>query len=70
MRFIKNGSAIYSTGEISAPSGQYPNVPIQYIAYLTAADYVELQAFQTSGVSLDIIMDGTTGAYQITYLGA
>ena len=70
MRFIKNGSAIYSTGEISAPSGQYPNVPIQYIAYLTAADYVELQAFQTSGTTLDIIMDGTTGAYQITYLGA
>lgn len=70
LRFTKNGSVILQTGEFSAPSGQYPNTTIELIAYLAAGDYVELATYQSSGASLEIIMDGTTGSYQISYLGA
>jgi hypothetical protein len=65
-----NGSSTFGSPDISAPSGQYPGVALTWNAYLTAGDYVELYAYQTSGGNLNCFVDATQARFQINYLGA
>jgi hypothetical protein len=65
-----NGSSTFASPDISAPSGQYPGVALTWNAYLTAGDYVELYAYQTSGGNLNCFVDATQARFQINYLGA
>jgi hypothetical protein len=67
----KNGSLLYLTaqGNLSATVGTF--VDYVYTAELTAGDYIEIQTFQDSGGSLNVL--GAVTYYvnvQVTYLGA
>jgi hypothetical protein len=70
LSIYKNGSFFYASGDVSAPSGQYPRVPITLNAYLSAGDYIEIYAYQTSGGNLNCFIDDTQARFQINYLGA
>jgi hypothetical protein len=65
-----NGASTFGSPDISAPGGQYPGVALTWNAYLTAGDYVELYAYQTSGANLNCFLDATQARFQINYLGA
>ena len=55
------------------PNGQsnvYPYFPITVVAYLAAADYVELRGWQNSGGTLAALAGATASVFSIAYLGA
>jgi hypothetical protein len=69
----KNGAAYIGSWSMQAAtaSGQWTAGAISNIAYLAAADYVEIFAEHTAGVSLNVNGGSTEGAvFQIQYLGA
>jgi hypothetical protein len=70
LRLYKNGTNFFNGPDVSAPSGQYPGVSLTVNLYLSAGDYLELFAYQTSGASLNIYLTNNDAAFQINYLGA
>jgi hypothetical protein len=67
--FSKNNSTdVQSEGFSVATNTQYPAIWLARVFNLAAADYLELEAFQTSGGSLNLNNDPTTikfGVYKI-----
>lgn len=72
VRVLKNGATTIGTsGDNASVSGtMYPQAICIMSFYLTAGDYIEMQAIQSSGGSLYCFKDGKNGCYQINYLGA
>ena len=53
-RIVKNGSTdiVYRVLGVATPVGSEVSYDINYLAYLTAADYIEFQLYQDSGGTL------------------
>jgi hypothetical protein len=53
-RIVKNGSTdiVYRVLGVATPSGSEVSFDINYLAYLTAGDYIEFQIYQDSGGTL------------------
>ena len=69
--FMKNGTTvIFGNVILSASSSDSTNICASGIADLTAGDYVELCAYQTSGGSLNIAAIQNATRIQVQYLGA
>lgn len=72
---VKNGSNFWTRFNSKGETG-FNNVHAgSVVAYLTAGDYVTLQAYQNSGGAINVIGDPNYGGYDatnfsITYLGA
>ena len=72
VRFYKNGSDLRWVATIAAANtGNFTIVPFSQVFNLSAADYIELYAFQSSGGALSVMSDAEAGSHwQMQYLGA
>lgn len=52
--FLKNGTTAYGYTSVAAANGDHTVVQVETLAQLAAADYIEVQANQTSGGNLNI----------------
>jgi hypothetical protein len=67
----KNGSAIAYSARINPSSTDDTAITNSYVAALSVGDYVEIFAFQSSGVSLNVLTGGGVESnFTVTYLGA
>ena len=57
-------------GNPNGASNVYPYFPITVVAYLAAADYVELRGWQNSGGTLAALAGAVGSVFSIAYLGA
>ena len=66
----KNGSDIMETPANKFFSGAYMGQGYAWIFYLTAADYIELYAYQSSGGALNLYSNQANSNFSFSYLGA
>jgi hypothetical protein len=68
VRIYKNGSGLISPITCNATTGDNTSLPVSLILDLSAGDYIEVNVYQNSGVSINIQFADTR--IQFTYLGA
>ena len=72
VRAYKNGSDLrWLAGVAAANAGNFTIVSFNQVFNLSAGDYIELYAFQSSGGALSVMSDPEAGSFwQMQYLGA
>ena len=72
VRVYKNGADLRWLSSVAAANtGNFTIVPFSQTFSLTAADYLEIYAYQTSGGALSVMSDPEAGSFwQVQYLGA
>jgi hypothetical protein len=72
VRVYKNGADLRWLSSVAAANtGNFTIVPFSQTFSLTAGDYLEIYAYQTSGGSLSVMSDAQAGTFwQVQYLGA
>jgi hypothetical protein len=65
-----NGSGGQASSEVTPAAGVYVSAVTQQIFYLNVGDYVELDAYQTSGGNLAVIGQADSTFFQIERIGA
>jgi hypothetical protein len=66
----KNGSVIMETPGVKLVSGVYAGQGYSWIFYLTAADYIQLYANQSSGGAINLYSNQANSNFSFSYLGA
>ena len=66
----KNGSVIMETPGVKLVSGVYAGQGYSWIFYLTAADYIQLYANQSSGGAINLYSNQANSNFSLSYLGA
>jgi hypothetical protein len=70
LQIKKNGSAIAVGEASSATTDNYPAFNTSIIVNLTVGDYVDLEVYQTSGGSLDVLVQAERTSLQIERVGS
>lgn len=69
IRLSKNGSFV-NNEQVEATSSYGNTMGFSNILNLTAGDYIELEAFQTSGGNLDVVKSADTSYFAANFIGA
>lgn len=70
LQIRKNGTAIALTEVSSATSTNYPAFNASIVVNLAVGDYVDFEAYQTSGASLDVLLQAERTSLQIERVGS